>query len=155
MGKSRRLCPQSSAICKLRNSVGPLRYFSVYQGGLCVPPVGSKTGNEDRGINSLCKQHLQGLQSPIWGCSPPGWKKKRRGKSQTGNAVKGDESRSIKRETFGLWSLAFKIMGIPPPHQIVIWGITAGLTLRCNHPRFQLHRGWKFQGLCKESSLGT
>lgn len=33
-----------------------------------------------------------------------GGKKKRRGKSQTGNAMKGDESRSIKRETFGLKS---------------------------------------------------
>lgn len=98
--------PPSSAICKLRNSVGPRQYFSVYQGGLCVRLVGSETGNEDWDINSLCKQHLQGLQSPIWGCSPPGWekKKKRRGKSQTGNAMKGDESRSIKRATFGLKS---------------------------------------------------
>lgn len=29
---------------------------------------------------------------------------KKRGKSQTGNAMKGDESKSIKRETFGLKS---------------------------------------------------
>ena len=44
-----------------------------------------------------------------------------------------------------------------PGHSLqkVIWGITAGLALRCNCPRFQPHRGLEFQGLCKEFSLGT
>lgn len=80
----------------------------------CVRLIGSKPGNEDGGINSLCKQHLQGLQSPIEVFTHQGGKIKGGGKSQTGNAMKGDESRSIKRETFGLKSSSFKIMGFLP-----------------------------------------
>lgn len=141
-------------LCKLRRSVGPHQHFSVYQGELCVRLVGCKAGNEDRSINSLCKQHLQDLQSPIWEHSPPWWgagekQKKPNRKCNEGRWKQINKERNIWFEVLPLKSWE------PPGHpfQKVIWGITAGLALRCNCPRFQPPRDLEFQGLCKEFSL--
>lgn len=76
-GESRGLWLQARAICKLRNSVGPLQYFSVYQGGLCVRLVGRKTGNEDRALTASVNSAFKVFNHQFEGVHHRGGKKKR------------------------------------------------------------------------------
>ena len=100
--EGRRLRLQPHALCKLRSSVGPHQHFSVYQGGLCVRLVGGKTGNEDRALIAFVNSTSKTFNHQFESIHHPGGGRGRSRKSQTGNAMKGDESGSIKRETFGL-----------------------------------------------------